>query len=153
MKKVVFQCTGNVLMFTLLGLALLYPLTEIVQIEGGFAGSPSIFLFLLMAYLIAYPVAYGVIAKKNQWGKDNDSELAYSDEREKIIVAESTKVAYKALVGGLIFIIPAIGGVRLFSLFTGVDISAYATSIVLLTLLLDSAMVSYCIKWCCEYKK
>lgn len=119
----------------------------------GFGGSVSIFPLLLIAYLIAYPVIYYILAKKYRWGKGADSELTYSDEREKIIVAESTKVAYKLLIGGLIFIIQTIGGVKFFSLFTGMEISIYATSIALLTALLNTATVLYCIKWCREYKK
>lgn len=153
MKKTVFQCVGNVLLFTFLGLAFLYPFSEVVQTELEFGGSVSIFPFLLIAYLIAYPVIYYILAKKYRWGKGADSELTYSDEREKIIVAESTKVAYKALIGGLIFIIPAIGGVKFFSLFTGMEISIYVTSIALLTALLNIATVLYCAKWCLEYKK
>ena len=153
MKRTVFQCIGNILLFTLLGLAFLFPFSEIIPMETGFQGSVSIFPFLLIAYLIAYPIIHYVTRKKCHWEKSADSELAYSDEREKIIVAESTKIAYQVLVSGLIFAIAAIGGVKLFSLSTGVDISIYLTSIALLTLLLDVTTISYCIKWCKEYKK
>jgi len=153
MKKTVFQCVGNVFLFTFLGLAFLYPFSEVVQFESGFGGSVSVFAFLLIAYLILYPAIYFILAKKYRWGKGTDSELAYSDEREKIIVAESTKAVYKVLIGGLMFVITAIGGVRLFSLSTGVEISIYTTSIALLTVLLNIATVLYCVKWCQEYKK
>ena len=153
MKKTVFQCIGNIVLFTLMGLAFLLPFSEVIEIEMGFGGSVSIFPILLIAYFIAYPIIYYILAKKNHWGKGTDSELTYADEREKIIVAESTKIAYQVLVGGLIFTIVAIGGVKIFSLSTGMDISAYATSIALLTVLLDITTISYCIKWCREYKK
>jgi len=153
MKKIVFQCVGNALLFTLIGLAFLFPFSEITQIEMGFQGNITIFPYLLIAYFIAYPIIHYIFAKKYRWGKKDNSEMAYSDEREKAIVAESTKIAYMVLVGGLIISIVVIGGVKFFSLSTGMDISIYSTSIALLTVLLDIATISYCVKWCLEYKK
>ena len=147
MKKTIIQCSGNVLLFTLMGLAFMFPFSEVTQMEMGFQGSVTIFPFLLIAYLIVYPIVH------YHWGKNADSELAYSDEREKIIVSESTKIAYKVLIGGLIITIAAIGGVKFFSLSTGMDISTYLSSIALSTALLDIATISYCAKWCWEYKK
>ena len=67
--------------------------------------------------------------------------------------AESTKTAYKVLICGLLVSIAALGGVKFFSLFTGMAISVYAASIALLTALLDAATIAYCVKWCAEYKK
>ena len=153
MKKTVFQCIGNVLLFTLMGLAFMFPFSEVTQMEMGFQGSITIFPFLLIAYLIVYPIVHYILVKKYHWGKSANSELAYSDEREKIIVSESTKIAYRVLIGGLIITIAAIGGIKFFSLSTGMDISTYSTSIALLTVLLDIATISYCVKWCREYKK
>jgi len=153
MKKTIIQCSGNVLLFTLMGLAFMFPFSEVTQMEMGFQGSVTIFPFLLIAYLIVYPIVHYILAKKYHWGKSADSELAYSDEREKIIVSESTKIAYKVLIGGLIITIAAIGGVKFFSLSTGMDISTYLSSIALSTALLDIATISYCAKWCWEYKK
>jgi len=121
--------------------------------EMGFQGTVTIFPILLIAYLIVYPIVHYILVKKYHWGKSANSELAYSDEREKIIVSESTKVAYKVLIGGLIITIAAIGGIEIISLSTGMDISTYSTSIALLTVLLDIATISYCVKWCREYKK
>ena len=153
MKKTIFLCIGNAVLFTLIGLAFLFPFSEITQMEMGFQGKITIFPYLLIAYLIAYPIAYYILVKKYHWGENANSELAYSDEREKIIVAESTKTAYKALVGGLIITIAVIGGLKFFSLSTGANISIYLVSIALLTALLDIATISYCVKWCREYKK
>jgi len=98
-------------------------------------------------------IIHHVIAKKYHWGKKYNSELAYSDEREKTIVAESMKIAYTVLVGGLIITIAVIGGAKFFSLSTGLGISTYSIAIALLTALLDIATISYCVKWCREYKK
>lgn len=153
MKKTVILCVGNTLLFTLFGLAFLLPFSEISQMEFGFNGTVTIFPFLLIAYLIAYPIIWFILKKKYHWGKKDNSELAYSDEREKIIVAESTKTAYIVLIGGLILIIAAIGGVKFFSLSTGMNISSYTVSVALLTVLLDVATISYCVKWCLEYNK
>ena len=153
MKKTVFQCFGNVLLFTLMGLTFMFPFSEVTQMEMGFQGTVTIFPILLIAYLIVYPIVHYILVKKYHWGKSANSELAYSDEREKIIVSESTKVAYKVLIGGLIITIAAIGGIKIISLSTGMDISTYSTSIALLTVLLDIATISYCVKWCREYKK
>lgn len=153
MKKTVFQCIGNVILFTLIGLAFLFPFSEITQMEMGFQGSITIFPVLLIAYLIAYPIIHYIFAKKYRWGKNANSELAYSDEREKTIVAESTKTAYMVLIGGLIITIAVIGGLKFFSLSTGMNVSIYLVSIALLTALLDIATISYCAKWCREYRK
>jgi len=153
MKKTVFQCFGNVLLFTLMGLAFMFPFSEVTQMEIGFQGTVTIFPILLIAYLIVYPIVHYILVKKYHWGKSANSELAYSDEREKIIVLESTKVAYKVLIGGLIITIAAIGGIEIISLSTSMDISTYSPSIALLTVLLDIATISYCVKWCREYKK
>lgn len=108
---------------------------------------------LLIAYLIVYPVIYYIFTKKSPWRKGAESELTYSDEREKTIVAESTKIAYIALIGGLIISIAVIGGLKFFSLSTGMNVSIYFVSISLLTALLDIATISYCAKWCWEYTK
>jgi hypothetical protein len=153
MKRTVFQCAGNVLSFTFMGLAFLFPASEVVKTETGIGASLTFFPFLMIGFPIVYFIIYLILAKKYRWGKGDNSELAYSDEREKIIVAESTKVAYKVLIGGLIFVIPAIGGANFFSIFTGTGINIYMVAITLLTLLLNTAMISYCVKWYLEYKK
>jgi hypothetical protein len=107
----------------------------------------------LIIYLIIYPVVYYTIGKILKWNKKDNSELSYSDEREKVIVSEAAKTSYKILVGGLIIIIAIIGGVRFFSLFTHENISIYFVSVLLLTILLVISTVLYCIKWCMEYRR
>jgi hypothetical protein len=155
MRRTVFLCVANALLFALVGLAFLYPVSELVQSQPppGLEFRPTVFPLLLTVYLIIYPVTCFILAKKYRWGKHADSELTYADEREKTIVAESTKVAYKVLIGGLIVIIPIIGGVKFISLFSGMDVSIYSVSIALLTALLVIATISYCVKWCLEYKR
>lgn len=153
MRKIIFNCVGNILLFTLLGLAFANPFSSISQTEYGFSANITVFPFLLGIYMIAYPIIYFIVKRKFEWSKDVNSEMAYSDERERVIVGEASKTAYQVLVGGLITIIAAIGGIRFFSLFTNQDISIYAASILLLTMLLVITTISYCIRWCLEYKK
>ena len=168
MRKTIFLCVGNILLFALFGLAFLFPFSEfthicsvhlypyfpeLTQIEYGLQLHLTIFPFLLLAYLIAYPVIYYILANRCGWRKGADSELSYADEREKVIVAASTKAAYQVLIGGLLFLIATIGGVRFFSLFTGMELSIYATTVALLTALLIVASVFYCVTWCREYQR
>ena len=164
MRKTIFLCVGNVLLFSLLGLAFLFPFSEFAQIghsafneftqiEYGLQFRLSVFPFLLIVYLIAYPVLSHILAKKYRWRKGAASELSYEDERENMIVAAAAKAAYQALIGGLLVLIAAIGGVRFFSLFSGVEISMYAVAIALLTALLNIATVVYCATWCREYRR
>ncbi|WP_312443321.1 hypothetical protein [Lacrimispora sp.] len=154
MKKTIFISVGNTILFLLFGLAFLFPFSEIYQVENtGFSGTISIYPILLIIYLIIYPVVYYTIGKKLKWNKKDNSELSFSDEREKVIVSEAAKTSYKILVGGLIIIIAIIGGVRFFSLFTHENISIYFVSVLLLTILLVISTVFYCIKWCLEYRR
>lgn len=153
MKKIIFQCVSNTILFTLFGLAFLFPFSNISQTENGFSGSITVFPLLLGAYLLIYPVIYYVLAKMYKWNKKDNSELAFSDEREKVIMSEAAKTAYKVLIGGLIAIMASIGGLKFFSMSMNVDISIYLASIALLTILLVVATVTYCVIWCLEYRK
>ena len=154
MSKIIIKSTGNIILFLLFGLAFLFPASEFRQTgEIGFGASPTIFPLLLVLYLVAYPIVYHILQKALRWDKKDNSELTFSDEREKMIVAEATKVSYVILTGGLLFSIAAIGGVRLFSLFIHQDISIYFTGVLLLTAVLIISSLAYCIKWCVEYRK
>jgi len=154
MRKIIIISAGNTMLFLLFGLTFLFPFSEVHQIEStGFSGTITIYPILLIIYLIIYPVAYYVIGKILKWDEKDNSELTFSDEREKVIVSEAAKTSYKVLMGGLIVIIAIIGGVRFFSLFTHENISIYFTSVLLLTMLLVISTVLYCIKWCLEYRK
>ncbi|MDR1770963.1 MAG: hypothetical protein LBS02_10030 [Hungatella sp.] len=154
MKKTIFISVGNIILFLLFGLTFLFPFSEIYQIEiTGFRGTFTIYPILLVIYLIIYPVVYYITGKKLKWNKKDNSELSFSDEREKVIVSEAAKTSYKILVGGLIVIIAIIGGVEFFALFTHENISIYFVSVLLLTILLVVSTVFYCIKWCLEYRR
>ncbi len=154
MKKIVIKSVGNLVLFSLFGLAFLFPFSEIQSVEHvGFSTTIAIYPVLLAAYLIICPALYYILRKKLTWSKNDISELAFSDEREKMIVAEATKTSYITLICGLIASIAIIGGVKLFSLFTHEDINIYFISILLMTILLVLSTISYCIKWCLEYRK
>lgn len=154
MRKTIFISAGNTMLFLLFGLTFLFPFSDIHQIEStGFSGTITIYPILLIIYLIIYPIVYYILGKILKWGDKNNSELTFSDEREKVIVSEAAKTSYKVLMGGLIVILAIIGGVRFFSLFTHENISIYFTSVLLLTMLLVISTVLYCIKWCLGYRK
>lgn len=154
MKKTIFICTGNSILFLLWGLAFLFPFSKIQPLAGtGFTAKITIFPVLLIAYLIFYPTLLYIAKKRYAWGKKEDSELAFADEREKIIVEEAAKTAYKTLIGGIIACIAILGAVQFFSLFTQKAISLYFTSILLLTILLIIATIAYCLQWCIGYRK
>ncbi|QOX64545.1 hypothetical protein FRZ06_14945 [Anoxybacterium hadale] len=154
MKKIIIKSTGNVILFLLVGLAFLFPFSEINSIQSvGFSVTLSIYPIMLGVYLILYPILYYMVSKRLKWSKTDIHELAFSDEREKIIVAEATKISYIVLTGGLILSIAIIGGIKLFSLFTHEEVSVYFASILLITILLVLSTISYCAKWCLEYRK
>ncbi|QIB68896.1 hypothetical protein Ami103574_05980 [Aminipila butyrica] len=154
MEKIIIKSTGNILLFLLFGLAFLFPFSELQSIQdAGFRATVSIYPILLAGYLVIYPFLYLVISKKQKWSRRDLSELAFSDEREKVIVAEATKTSYLVLMGGLILAMAIIGGIKLFSLFTHKEISIYFISILLITILLIMSTISYCITWCFEYRK
>lgn len=153
MKKIMFQCIGNTLLFALFGLAFLFPFSNINQVESGFSGTVTIFPMLLLGYLIIYPTIYYVFKTIFKWDRKDNTELAFADEREKTIVAEATKTVYKILIGGLLGSIAIIGGARFFSLFSHETINIYFISVLLMTILLILSSICYCIKWCVEYYK
>ena len=77
MEKIIIKSVGNILLFSLLGLAFLFPLTEIQSIENvGFRATISIYPILLAVYLIVYPIIYYILSKKLKWSKKDVSELA-----------------------------------------------------------------------------
>ncbi len=154
MKKMIIKSTGNTILFLLFGLAFLFPFSEIQLIEdSGFSATVTIYPILFAIYMIIYPIVYYILWKKLKWNKKDVSELAFSDEREKVIVSEATKTSYIVLMGGSLISIAIIGGIKFFSLFTHEDISIYFISVLLLTMLLVISTFSYCIKWCLEYRK
>lgn len=154
MKKIIVKSIGNIILFLLFGLAFLFPFSEMQSNRNiGFSATLSIYSILLAVYLMIYPILHYVLWKRLKWSKANASELAFSDEREKVIVAEATKTSYTILIGGLIAAIAIIGGAKLFSLFTHKNISIYFISILLITLLLIISTISYCVKWCLEYRR
>ena len=154
MKKTIIICVGNILLFLLFGLTFLLPFSEIHQTEGtGFSATFTIFPFILIAYLIICPIAFYALRRSLNWNKKDNSEFAFSDEREKVIVSEAATTTYKVLFGGVLASIGIIGGAKFFALFSHLEISIYFISILLLTILLVVSTVSYCIKWCLEYRK
>lgn len=159
MMRTMTICLGNLVLFILMGLAFLFPFSEYSLVEGGFGimFRPTVFPLLLLAYLVAYPILYAVLSRRFGWrghfGRQPVSELSFSDERERAIVGEASKASYLVLVGGLIVIIPLLGGVKLVSDFSRAGIDMYVIAVAALTVLLAVATVTYGARWYCDYRK
>jgi len=154
MKKTIFVCVGNAILFLLFGLTFLFPASNIqLNGEAGFSGNLTIFPIILISFLIIYPIIFFVLRKIFKWNKKDASELNFSDERESLIVSKATITTYKVLTGGVQMCIGAIATVRFFALFTHSETNVYFISILSLTMLLVVSSITYCVKWCAEYKK
>lgn len=155
MKKVVYECVGNSILFILSAMMLINPFASFSNDANGFEVTFGIFPVVFIIYLVAFIIVRGFVFKDSKKPLFSDSELAYQDEREKIIVAEATKAAYKVLVFSLIVSMAILAAIRAFSLtvLSSWNINLYAVSVALISIILVLAMISYCTKWCIEYKK
>lgn len=155
MKKVIYECVGNSILFVLAGMMFIHPFSDYQYDSNGFNVVIGIFPIIFIVYLIVFMVIRFFVFKDGRKSVYKNSELAFSDEREKIIVTESTKTAYQVLVLSLIISMAFLAGARVFSLTLLADmgIDVYSIGIALITLNLVLAMISYCVKWCVEYKK
>lgn len=153
MRKIIFLCLGNVVLFILFGLAFLFPFANVTQTNTRFSASITIFPVLLLVYLIAYPITYYALSRIYKWGKKENTELFFTDEREKVIVSEATKLSYIILVGGIIATVAILGGTKFFSMITNLEITSYFIAVIALIIVLVVSTISYCIKWCSEYRK
>jgi len=154
MKRVIFECIGNSILFVLAGMMLIHPFSEFQNTDEKFYFATGIFPLIFVLYLIVFGLVRLVVYKKSK-KPFKDSELSFSDEREKIIVAESTKLAYQVIITSLLVIMAVLAGIRFFSLtiLQNMGIDLYSVSIALITVTLVFAMLAYGIKWCVEYRK
>ena len=153
MKKTIILCTGNFILFLLIGLAFLYPAQQVQPLHPGVSAQVGLMPVLLLAYLLVFPVVYHLLAKKYHWGKNTGTELAAQDEREQQVVAQATKAAYQVLIGGILVVIAALGGLRFFALFTDMQLDLYHWAVALLCALLAAATVVYAAVWGKAYLK
>ena len=153
MKKTIILCTGNFILFLLIGLAFLYPAQQVQPLHPGVSAQVGLMPVLLLAYLLVFPVVYHLLAKKYHWGKNTGTELAAQDEREQQVVAQATKAAYQVLIGGILVVIAALGGLRFFALFTDMQLDFYRWAVALLCALLAVATAVYTAVWCKAYLK
>lgn len=154
MKKMIFVCTGNTIMFILAGLAFAFPFSEVNQTENiRLSATLSLFPLLLIAYIIVYPICFYILKKAYGWNKGSSSELSFSDEREKDLSAQAAKKSYTVLMGGIISVIAILGGVQFFCLFTHQINNIYPIAIILLSAVLILSTITYGVKWCLEYRK
>jgi hypothetical protein len=131
----------------------MFPFSGIRQTEDGLSGTPTVFPIIFIVYMFIYPIAFYVLRKTLRWNKKDDSEFAFADEREKTIVSEAAKTAYKVSITGLLSVIGIIGLVKFYALFSNEDIDIYFISILLLTVLLVTTTIFYYLKWCLQYRK
>lgn len=153
MKKTILLCAGNSVLFLLFGLAFLYPAQQVRQLHPGISVQVGPMPLVLLAYLLVFAVGYHLLAKKYRWGKHSGTELAALDERERLVVAQATKAAYQVLVGGILAVIAALGGLRVFALFADTQFDLYRWAVALPCALLAVTMVVYAVVWCKEYLK
>ena len=157
MSRTLFRCANNVILFTLFGLALLFPSLETVnnETEISLTVSLSFFALLLIIWMLINLILSIILKKKFNWAKDPLSELSTRDERENTITAASTRTAYYVLIAGLMAIMGLFALLQTTVLFfEDRDIRFfYSAAIILLTALLDIAAVAYCVRWCWEYRK
>ena len=153
MKKTIILCTGNFILFVLFGLAFLYPAQQVRQLHPGISAGVGPIPILLLVYLIVFPVVYHLLAKKCHWGKNSGTELSALDEREQQVVAQATKAAYQVLIGGILVVVAALGGLRFFALFTDMQFDFYRWAVALLCALLAVATAVYAAVWCKAYLK
>ncbi len=153
MKKTIILCTGNFILFLLIGLAFSYPAQQVQPLHPGVSAQVGLMPVLLLAYLLVFPVVYHLLAKKYHWGKNTGTELAAQDEREQQVVAQATKAAYQVLIGGILVVIAALGGLRFFALFTDMQLDLYQWAVAFLCALLAVATVVYTAVCCKAYLK
>ena len=157
MKKVIFECAGNSVLFILAGLMLIRPFSSYHHTPDGFSVVIGIMPFIFAAYLASFIAIRFLVFKGGKRPNEKNaalgSELSYADEREKIIVAESTKTAYQALVFCLIVSMAILAGAKAFSFMIPAAINIYSVGVMLIASNLAVAMISYCLKYCVEYRK
>ncbi|MPN04742.1 hypothetical protein SDC9_151989 [bioreactor metagenome] len=68
-------------------------------------------------------------------------------------MAKATKAAYQVLIGGILAVIAALGGLRFFALFADMQFDLYRWAVALLCALLAVATVVYAAVWCKAYLK
>jgi hypothetical protein len=155
MKKVITACIGNSILIILLALALIHPFSDVQNNENGVEVTFSIYVLIFVIYSIIFCILSVIVFKNNKKQFLKYSEFTFEDEREKIIVADATKFAYIVSICFLMIsmvmlaVMKAISSTKMFH----VEINIYSLSISLITMTICLAFITYCIRWCIEYKK
>ena len=157
MKKVVFESVGNTLLFALMGLAFMFPFS---RYEGGVAADGfslsvhlSPFLAVFVAFLVLYPIVFVRRSGLDASTRDN-LELAADDERELQITGRALRTAYRVLMTCLIMGLGVLAAAQFLSAtFLGDATAVYRTAVGIIAATLVAASVSYCIRWCLEYRR
>lgn len=161
MKKVLFECVGNGVLFALFGFAMMFPFAvhESRVDSDGFAFSVSLSssMIVLLAFVALFMVVRFVFAKRNGLAirMVDNMELACEDERERSILAKALFAAYHAAMVSLIVCF----GVLALSYFFAVVLYGasaefmYRVAIGCVMATLEIVNAAYCISWCVEYRK
>lgn len=160
MKKVLFECVGNAVLFVLFALALLYPVVveEASVSTHGFSYSVSLsgYLLLFAVCCLVYSAVRHVFAKRNRIrvGVMDSMELACDDEREQVIAAKALRAAYFAAMMSLLGILYIFATVYFFSTASGtasVELM-YRVAVIGVVVALEVVNAVYCIRWCVAYR-
>ncbi|RDB63102.1 hypothetical protein C1878_04310 [Gordonibacter sp. 28C] len=160
MRKVVFECVGNALLFSLMGLAFMFPFS---RYEGSVSASGfsfdvhlSPFMVALLAFLALYAVVRHAFVKRNglRAHSTGNLELVADDERELQLSGRALKSAYRVLMTCLIVGLGVLAGAQfLFSAFLSDPVAVYRTAVGIIAATLVASSVSYCARWCLEFGK
>lgn len=160
MKKVLFECMGNAVLFVLFALALLYPVVveEATVSTNGFSYSVSLsgYLLLFVVCCLVYAVVRHVFVKRNRIavGAMGNLELACDDEREQALSANALRAAYFAAMLGLFGCLFVFATVYFFSTATGAASAElmYRVAVIGVVVALEMVNAVYCIRWCVAYR-
>lgn len=160
MKKVLFECMGNAVLFVLFALALLYPVVveEATVSTNGFSYSVSLsgYLLLFVVCCLVYAVVRHVFVKRNRIsvGAMGNLELACDDEREQALSANALRAAYFAAMLGLFGCLFVFATVYFLSTATGAASAElmYRVAVIGVVAALEVVNAVYCIRWCVAYR-
>lgn len=160
MKKVLFECVGNAVLFALFALALLYPVVveEATVSTHGFSYSVSLsgYLLLFVVACLLYAVTRHVFVRRNRLavGAMGNLELACDDEREQVLSAKALHAAYFAAMLSLFGCLFVFASVFFFSTASGAASAElmYRVAVIGVVVALELVNAVYCVSWCASYR-
>jgi len=146
MRKVIYECVNNSILYAVAGPFFIFMATGPRSMAG-------VALLMFTIYAIFYYIARFVFLKKSKSSLANYfrcNEIAKDDEREVQITGKALRTAYYVAIYSMLIIMLVLFIVK-------VAISQVAILFVAAMLLISLALVvttcAYCIRWVVEYKK